>query len=360
MHHLRVTATSTTLVLLLLTGCAVSTAPQTAGTTASSVSSMKLQVTERSAELSRASAALRKASTEYLRLATEAEFDYATLAKSKPDELRKILLEARQAFRNASTSYAYMEAIVAGAPALADFDLILDTGTSAAESDDGVVPFDLKLPDGRTLSKPGNLFSVIESTLWGTRVTYRAPNAPVFELDGDPASTFGDVLPDAAVLSSAADALVEQAGLLEKAGAAWQPTEKDAYIALLIMLPSLGDYIAAWKESHFVLGDASTDPDYVAVSRIADLDNVMKGIQITYSAVEPQLASVDAAAAGTLRSELDALAAEIAAAAKAEAGGRRYSSLEAGALADKAAQSGQKMADALLAITEKAGIRIEE
>jgi hypothetical protein len=204
------------------------------------------------------------------------------------------------------------------------------------------------------------LFSVIESTLWGTRVTYRAPNAPVFELDGDPASTFGDVLPDAAVLSSAADALVEQAGLLEKAGAAWQPTEKDAYIALLIMLPSLGDYIAAWKESHFVLGDASTDPDYVAVSRIADLDNVMKGIQITYSAVEPQLASVDAAAAGTLRSELDALAAEIAAAAKAEAGGRRYSSLEAGALADKAAQSGQKMADALLAITEKAGIRIEE
>jgi hypothetical protein len=348
------------LLVTLLTACSSSSISPNAGAAASGAGSLKAHVADRSAELGRAAAALRTAAGSYLELARAADFDYAALAKDKQDDARKVLLEARQAFRNASTSYGFMEAIVAGAPALADFDLILDTGTSESEGDESVVPFDLKLPDGRVLAKPGNLFGVLESTLWGTRAEFRAPGDVVFELDGDPASAFGDALPDANVLSGAADVLVEQSAQLEKAVAAWQPSDKDAYIALLIMLPSLGDYIAAWKESRFVLGEASLRTDYVAVSRIADLDNVLKGVKLAYSAVEPQIQSIDAAAASSLRGELDALAAEIAQTAKAEAGGRRFSSLEAGALADKATQSGQRMADVIFAITEKSGIKIED
>lgn len=363
MHSKISSAASAALLALSVTLLAACSSPSTspnAGAAASNAGSLKTHVADRSAELGRAAAALRTAATSYLELARAANFDYAALAKDKQDDARKVLLEARQAFRNASTSYAYMEAIVAGAPALADFDLILDTGTSESEGDESVVPFDLKLPDGRTLPKPGNLFGVLESTLWGTRAEYRAPGDVVFELDGDPASTFGDVLPDANVLSGAADALADQTAQLEKAAAAWQPSDKDAYIALLIMLPSLGDYIAAWKESRFVMGEASAHTDYVAISRITDLDNVLKGVKLAYSAVEPQIQSIDKAAASSIRSELDALITEIAQTAKAEADGRRYSSLEAGALANKTTQSGQQMADILFAITEKSGIKIED
>ena len=50
---------------------------------------------------------------------------------------------------------AEAEGVVAGVPSLAEYDLILDAGASGAEGGDSVVPFDLTLPDGRVLPKPG-------------------------------------------------------------------------------------------------------------------------------------------------------------------------------------------------------------
>ena len=96
----------------------------------------------------------------------------------------------------ASPLYEQMEGIVAGTPSLVQYDVILDAGTSALESAEDAVPFDLTLPDGRVLPKPGNLFGVSESTLWGTYPEYSVPNLPA-DFDGDGKPGFGESLPDA-------------------------------------------------------------------------------------------------------------------------------------------------------------------
>jgi hypothetical protein len=321
---------------------------------------LRSQVLDRSAEMGRAANALRTSATAYLELARAANFDYDALLGANKAAVLEHVLEARAAWRNAAVSYSYMEGIVAGAPALADYDVILDTGSSAGEGDESVAPYDLTLADGRVLKQPGNLFSVLEALLWGTRPEFRAPGDVAADFDGDGAVGFGDHLPDAAVLSAAADALVEQSAALEKAASAWQPSENDAFLSLLIMTPSLGDYIDAWKESRFVMGDASLHAENVGLSRIADLDGVMKGLRIVFDAAEPRIRAVDPATADMFDAELSTLARKVADTAKAEAGGRRFSTLEAAALADDAAQVGQKLADALFAAAEKAGIRIDE
>ena len=51
--------------------------------------------------------------------------------------------------------------MVAGVPSLAQYDIILDAGAAGSEGGENVVPFDLALPDGRVLAKPGNLFGVV-------------------------------------------------------------------------------------------------------------------------------------------------------------------------------------------------------
>lgn len=349
---------------LLTTACSGGEAPAAnapAGeASAGDYSRLRVQVLDRSAEMSRAANALRTAAAGYLELAQTAGYDYRTIASEQKTSVLERLLEARAAWRNAAVSYSYMEALVAGAPALADFDVLLDTGSAAGEGDESVAPYDLTLSDGRVIAKPGNLFSVLEATLWGTRTEFRAPGDITVDLDGDGFIGFGDHLPDALVLSAAAAALVDQAAALERAATDWRPSETDAFLTLMIMTPSLGDYIDAWKESRFVMGEASLHLENIGVSRIADLDGVMKGLKIAFDAAEPRIRAIDAPTADLLNSELTALAKKIAETAKAESGGRRFSAMEAAALADEAAQAGQRMADALFAAAEKAGIILDQ
>ena len=54
-----------------------------------------------------------------------------------------------------------------GVPELADYDVILDAGADGSDPENAV-PFDLKLPDGRVLKKPGNFFFLTETALFGT------------------------------------------------------------------------------------------------------------------------------------------------------------------------------------------------
>ncbi len=346
--------------MLLLTACSSSSAPPAASAAQTGMNGVKAHVVGRSAALSRAAAALRTAAQAYLELGRTTNFDYAALAEKSNKDVLKRILEAREAWRNASTAYAQMEGIVAGVPALADFDLILDTGTSEEEGDESVVPFDLKLPDGRTLPKPGNLFGVLEGTLWGTVAKYHGTGNVKLDLDGDGAVGFGDVLPDANVLVGAADALVDYVGQLERAAGEWQPTDKDAYLALTIMLPSIGDYFTAWKESRFVAGDDSAHTDYVAISRVTDLDAVMMSLKILFAGVEPQLNQIDAQSAGKLNTELNALADVVSQTAKAEADGKHFTPAEASALADRAMRSGEQMADIVTTLAQKTGIKLDE
>lgn len=125
--------------------------------------------------------ALSAAADRYYALAKGTNFDYKALAKNS--QTRAALQAARAGWREASPAYEDIEGIVAGVEALSEFDVILDAGTSAADGGEDVVPFDLKLPNGKTLSKPGNLFGVNEGTLWGTVKAYSSGVA--FDVDGN-------------------------------------------------------------------------------------------------------------------------------------------------------------------------------
>ena len=82
--------------------------------------------------------------------------------------VRRDLVRAKAIWVQGNPLYERVEGIVAGTPSLAAYDVILDAGSSAAEDPASAVPFDLKLPNGKVLRKPGNLYNLTEGMLWGT------------------------------------------------------------------------------------------------------------------------------------------------------------------------------------------------
>jgi hypothetical protein len=279
--------------------------------------------------------ALKRASTQYYFLAQGMQFDYQRLWSEQPDLTKSALNDARAAWLAASPLYEQIEGIVAGVPSLAEYDVILDAGASGDEGGDAVVPFDLTLPDGRVLAKPGNLFGVTESTLWGSDPAYAAPGLWA-DLNGDGIRDFGETLPDANVLYAGAAALDDYTGGLQGAADAWPPTESDAFTALVVMTPTMSEYFDSWKSSRFVAGEASTQRDFVAISRLSDIQDILSGLQLVYAGVSPlvwaESADEDQRIADGLR-DLRAFVADVYA---QEQGGRRFTAEEADTLGAEA------------------------
>jgi hypothetical protein len=124
----------------------------------STPSVVKDYLLERIAVQKNATAALQKAATGYYGLAKASQFVYSKIPAS---QARTTLQAARAAWSAASPVYESIEGIVAGVEMLASFDLNLDAGSSAKDGGDAVVEFDLKLPNGKVLPKPGNAFGVL-------------------------------------------------------------------------------------------------------------------------------------------------------------------------------------------------------
>ena len=240
-----------------------------------------------------ATARLVIAASSYYAAAKAAGFDYSKLSTPA---VRKTLLEARAAWKSASPTYESVEGIVAGVEMLSIFDVNLDAGVSKSVGGDGIVSFDLKLPNGKLLEKPGNLFGVTESTLWGTEKSYSSGKA--FDVDGNGAIGFGDVLPDANVLSAGAAKLDEITGQLIAAGKTWQPTTKDVVGALQANVPTAANvFIERWKTSRFVLGDQTKSRDFNVISSLNDLEQNIGSWKTLYGglsgAVKPKNGSLD-------------------------------------------------------------------
>lgn len=190
---------------------------------------------------------------------------------------------------------------------LSEFDLILDAGTSAAEGGEDVVPFDLKLPSGRVLPKPGNLFGVSEGTLWGTVKAYGS--GVRYDVDGDGRLNFGDQLPDAGVLKAAADRLHSESQRLQKAAQAWIPTREDVFGALVGNVPTVGPvFFEDWKTSPFVLGARSQRKDFVVISRLSDLRGNVASWQAMYRGLSQDVKARNAALDGQIHSGMNELA----------------------------------------------------
>ena len=251
-----------------------------------------------------------------------------------------------------------MEGIVAGTPSLAEYDIIIDAGSSKAEDPESAVPFDLELADGRVLEQPGNLYNLTEGMLWGTRPELTAPVKA--DLDGDGKVAFGEALPDAHVFSAAAKAFDRYAGELDTKAKAWQPTPSDAFTALVVMVPTMSEYFGQWKESRFVRGDAATGDSFNVVSRLSDIGDIISGLEVVYDGVEPAIAEVDAAGAAQTRDELSGLASFISDLRAQESSGRRFAPEQADRLGVEAQERGSAVAGQVTQQAAQLGVEIQQ
>lgn len=294
--------TAMVIFLLALSACttvppAVSTATNTTPTAASSsaasgpgsaaeLEGIKTYVETQSTALHGSITQLQDASNQYYELARAANFDYPALWESQPAEVLQVLGEARTAFLKANPQYEQMEGVVAGVPDLSQYDVILDAGTSGADGSEDAVPFDLTLPNGKVLPKPGNLFEVTEATLWGTDPAYFIPDIHP-DFNGNGQVDVGEALPDADVLKSAVDAFEKYTAELQTAAAQWQPTEAEAFGALVANVPTFSDFMESWKNSRYVMGEASNERGFVATSRLSDLSDNILSWQKIYAGLSP-------------------------------------------------------------------------
>ncbi len=320
---------------------------------------IKTYLLDQADEFKTQTAALKEAGNKYYDLAKAANFDYAALWQEKPAEVIKVIEAARAAWLAASPSYEQIEGIVAGVPSLAEYDVILDAGAAGSEDPEGAVPFDLTLPDGRVLPKPGNLFGVTESTLWGTYPEYTATTVEAdFNRDGK--LDFGEALPEANVLKAGVDELDRYTGELLTQAQAWQPTESDAFTALVVMVPTMSEYFSSWKDSRFVLGDKSTQRDFVAISRLADIQDILGGLQVTYEGVSPRVQAVDADQDTQIEQGLTDLKAFVADVQSQETGGKRFTPEEADMLGAEAQDRATAITGKITQVAGQLQVEIQE
>lgn len=320
---------------LVLAACAPAAQPSTPAQTGADLSGIKDYFLTKGVELQASSTALNEAANNYYDLVAEHGFDYADLWGGHAAEVAPIIEAAKAAWMAASPQYEQMEGIVAGVPSLADYDVVLDAGTSAEEDPEGAVPFDLELPDGTVIPQPGNLFGVLESTLWGTFAGFTIEEVEA-DLDGDGQLEFGESLPDANVLKAAANLTDSYIIEMNEAANAWTPTESDAFTALVVMVPTMSEYFEFWKNSRFVAGEASTQRDFVVISRLSDIQDILSSLQVVYTEVKPLVEGVDPAQAEQIETGLADLIAFVAGVYEEELAGKQFTAEEADVLGQEA------------------------
>ncbi len=282
---------------------------------------VKTYVIEKSTALKDGATLLQQDADAYYDLAKAANFDYAALWKNNQADVVKALTSAQTHWTTISPIYEQMEGIVAGVGVLSDYDAILDAAGP------GEFDYNVTLPDGKVLEKPGNLFGLLEETLWGTEKQDDA--AVVADFNGNGKQDFGEVLPDANILKGGADALDDESGKLLESTGAWQPVPADVFGALATNLPTMTDFFESWKTSRFVMGNKATHNDFVVISRLSDINDNVTSWQVMWDGLAPVVTPVDGAHSAqitdglaNLRSYIDDLYAQ-------EKGGRRFTPEEA-------------------------------
>ena len=256
--------------------------------------------------------------------------------------------------------YERTEGIVAGTPSLAEYDVIIDAGSSAAEDPESAVPFDLTLPDGTVLEQPGNLFNVTEGALWGTLPEQIGHEGTPADLDGDGSNEFGEVLPDPGLLLAASKSFEEYAGELDKAGASWEPTPSDAFTAIVVMVPTMSEYFGQWKVSRFVAGDAASGEAFNVVSRLSDIHDILTGLEVIYKGVEPAVGQLGEDKAAQTRRELADLRGFIAQLYERETAGKRFTAEQADVLGSEAQERATAIAGQVSQAAAQLGVEIEQ
>lgn len=299
-----------------------------------------------------ATSRLRSLAERYYELAKTAGFDYEKLAGEEKEEAGRILKDAKQAWMDASNNYELIEGIVAGVPSLSEYDVILDAGAPGSEGGEDAVPFDLKLPDGRVLAKPGNFFhNLLEPALWGTEKEFIALEA---DLDGDGVAQFGEVLPDANVFVASAREMDNYTARMLDTISGWTPDLDGAFTALVTMIPTMDEYFENWKFSRFVSGSEAEEKAFVATSRLVDIQGILAGLNVVYDATKPVVRSKDAALDEQVSTGFKDLRAYVEDIRKQEETGQRFSPEEV----DRYGTEAQDMAQELSALVAQAAVKL--
>jgi hypothetical protein len=144
------------------------------------------------------------------------------------------------------------------------------------------------------------------------------------------------------------------------AAQAWEPTATDAFTALVVMVPTMSEYFASWKDSRFVAGDASTQRDFVAISRLADIQDILGGLQVVYQGVSPLVAGADAAQNAAIARDLGDLQGFVANVHQKEQAGQRYSPEEADVLGAEAQNRATAITGQIAQAAAQVGVTLPE
>src|SRR5262245_37251431 len=352
--HVRRGAAAALVAALAVAAAAGSgTAAATQTTAGANLAPTKTYLLSHTAQLRSFTARFQREAARYDALAKRASYDYAALWRSRRAAVRPILARAKTLWIEGNPYYERVEGVVAGTPSLAVYDVILDAGSSAKEDPAGAVPFDLKLADGRTLRKPGNLYNLTEGMLWGTRPELTARVRA--DLDGDGKAEFGEVLPDARVFRAAADAFRLYVGKLDRSARKWRPTASDAFTAVVVMVPTMSEYFGQWKASRFVLGARANGDAFNVVSRLSDIGDILGGLRVIYAGIRPAIANVDRPQAAQTKRELDSLWQFVSKLRAQEASGKRFTPQQA----DSLGRTAQERATAIAGQVTQAAARLK-
>ncbi|MGH3023763.1 MAG: imelysin family protein [Gaiellaceae bacterium] len=298
--------------------------------------------------------------TEYHELAEAQGFDLQALWAQQGDAVGPLLDRMKAGWVEGNPYYERVEGVVAGTPSLAEFDVILDAGSSASEDPESAVPFDLELPDGTVLEQPGNLFNLTEGALWGTLPEELGYAGEPADLNGDGQVEFGEVLPDPGLVRAAAEAFDTYAEELDAAGEAWEPTPSDAFTAIVVMVPTMSEYFGQWKVSRFVAGNEADSEAFNVVSRLSDIRDILTGLEVIYEGVQPAVEQVDEGQAAQTGRQLSDLRAFIAELHDREQAGNRFTAEQADTLGTEAQERATAIAGQVSQAAAELGVEIEQ
>ena len=361
----RISAGAIGLVLALaggvVAGCGDDeTDPEAAPAEESSVdlSAIETYLTDHAADLSEQVAILQEKGQEYYDLAEAADFDYEALMEESGDEVEAILADSKEAYEAANPAYEEMEGIVAGVPRLAQYDVDIDAGSDASDPE-SAVSFSLELPDGETLDQPGNLFFVVETSLYGTNPDFLADVPQDVDRDGKEGE-FGEGIPDANIYLGAVNEFAEQAESLDSDAQNFEATESDAFTAITVMTPTMSEYFEAWKNSRFIAGEDATELGFVATSRLSDIADILEGIVVVYEEVEQTVAEESAEQAQQTGDQLRDLLAYVEDLRDREEQGEEFNGQEADTLGSQAQRQAEAIAGQVTQAAEQLGIEIQD
>ncbi|MHC8495044.1 imelysin family protein [Thalassospira sp. SM2505] len=284
---------------------------------------------------------LENAVSAYADIIASHDGNYAAAWQAKGPVLAGQIQNIRTLWLEASNQYETIEGIVAGIPETAKYDLILDAGNPGTENED-IAQYDLTLPDGTVLSRPGNLFhGITEPLFWGMEESHIKL---VADLNDDGKQAPGEMLFDANLGLGAAQALTHWAKKLHSDMSVWKPNRDDAFTSVVTMTPTVGDYFGEWKESQFITGEVGA---FVAQSRLADVQGIMGGCKKMYfNAISPVVSADNPDLDSRIKSGFEELLSLVEDTYAREKSGEKFGIEEADALGNEA----QDIADRIVAM----------